>query len=291
MLEQGIAEPDDAYRDASAILSTDAERLPYYAVVVDEFQDMGEQAFRLIRSIIPADRESGDANSLFIVGDAHQRIYARKASMSSCGIEVRGRSRRLKVNYRTTNEIRNWAVSILAGVDVDDMDGGHDDLLGYTSLYHGESPELQGYDTEESELEALFGWIKSVCPNEEGLSEVGILLRTRKSAERIGKALEERGIATFTLSGSTTDDRSISGVRIATMHRAKGLEFHAVALPFASQALLPPRAVLSEAVDEADKRERLEREKSLLHVAATRAQKHLFVSWHGKPSELLGKLS
>ena len=89
MISEGLAEPDDAYREATEILTSEAPNLSYAAVIVDEAQDMGEQAFRLIRAIVP-ENSDGDPNTIFIVGDAHQRIYARRASMSSCGINIRG---------------------------------------------------------------------------------------------------------------------------------------------------------------------------------------------------------
>jgi superfamily I DNA/RNA helicase len=89
----------------TAPLGAEAPNLPYSSVALDEGQDMGEQAFRLIRAIVPAGPDD-DKNSIFIVGDAHQRIYARRASMSACGINIRGRSRKLRLNYRTSDEIR-----------------------------------------------------------------------------------------------------------------------------------------------------------------------------------------
>ncbi len=118
-----LKEADDAYRDARNLIETKPELRPSLcAVVVDEAQDMGSQAFRLIRSLLPA-----GANDLFIVGDGHQRIYGKnKVVLGQCGIDIRGRSSRLKVNYRTTDETRKLAVSILEGVEVDDLDGGQD---------------------------------------------------------------------------------------------------------------------------------------------------------------------
>lgn len=135
--------------------------MPYTAVIVDETQDMGEQAFRLIRAIVP-ETPIGDQNSIFIVGDADQRIYGRRASMSSCGIEVRGRSRRLRLNYRTTQEIRAWAVSVLEGVSVDDLDEGTDTLRGYVSLMHGAAPDLVACASEAGELDGLVDWVRAL---------------------------------------------------------------------------------------------------------------------------------
>ncbi len=71
------------------------------------------------------------------------------------------------------------------------------------------------------------------------------------------------------------------------MHRAKGLEFHAVAIPFLSKTGFPPAAALRAAVDDIDLRNVLQQQKSLIHVAATRAKRVLRVSWSGEPSNLL----
>lgn len=285
LISEGLAEPDDAYREATEILSSEAPNLPYTAVIVDEAQDMGEQAFRLIRAIVPG-TPSGDRNSLFIVGDAHQRIYGRRASMSTCGINVRGRSKRLRLNYRTTQEIRAWAVAVLEGVSVDDLDEGTDTLRGYVSLMRGVTPELVGCRSEAEELDGLVDWVKALPPEQIQLSDIGVLCARRADADRVVAALRPAGIDAVMLQ-SGADDRSVPGVRITTMHRAKGLEFFAVAIPFLSEAAFPPYGALRAAVDPADREDIVMQYRSLLHVAATRAKKALRVSWSGKVSGLI----
>ena len=288
MIEEGLAEHEDAFREATEILSAEAASgLPYAAVVVDEAQDMGEQAFRLIRAIVP--KTSEDRNSIFIVGDAHQRIYDRRASMSACGIEVRGRSRQLRLNYRTTQEIREWAVSILEGVDVDDLDEGADTLRGYVSLLRGPEPELTPCASEEEELEGVVAWAGGLASGGTRTQDIGILCNRRKDVGRVDHALKEAGIETVVLQSGMADDRAVQGVRVATMHRAKGLEFHAVAIPFMSEAAFPAAWALRSAIDEADRADVVDRHKSLLHVAATRAKRALRVSWSGSPSPLMRK--
>lgn len=286
MVSAGLAEPDDAYREATEILSAEAPNLPYSAVIVDEAQDMGEQAFRLIRAIVP-ETPSGDKNSIFIVGDAHQRIYARRASMSACGINVRGRSRQLRLNYRTTQEIRAWAVSILEGVSVDDLDEGTDTLRGYVSLMHGSAPELAGFRSEAEELNGLVAWVRALPENKIQIADIGILCARRADVDRVHAALSAAGLDTVVLQAGAADERSVPGVRITTMHRAKGLEFFAVALPFLSQATFPPAGALKTAVDAADREDIIAQHRSLLHVAATRAKRSLRVSWSGAPTSLL----
>lgn len=285
MISAELAEPDDAYREATEILSAEAPNLPYAAVIVDEAQDMGEQAFRLIRAIAPV-TPSGDRNSLFIVGDAHQRIYGRRASMSASGINVRGRSKQLRLNYRTTQEIRAWAVSVLEGVSVDDLDEGTDTLRGYVSLLQGVAPELVGCRSEAEELEGLVAWVRGLPADQMRLSDIGVLCARRVDVDRVQGALRAAGIETVSLQ-SGADDRSVPGVRITTMHRAKGLEFFAVAIPFLSDTAFPPIGALKSAVDPADLDDIVTQYRSLLHVAATRAKKALRVSWSGTPTTLV----
>lgn len=286
MLSEGLAEPDDAYREAIEILSAEAPNLPYASAIVDEAQDMGEQAFRLIRAIVP-ETPKGDRNSLFIVGDAHQRIYARKASMAACGINVRGRSRRLRLNYRTTEQIRTWAVSILEGVSVDDLDEGSDSLRGYVSLLQGPKPDLVSCRSETEELEGIVSWVKTLPKDQIQLADIGILCGRRVDVNRVQGALRSAGFDTLVLQAGVADDRSVPGIRITTMHRAKGLEFYAVAIPFLSEGSFPPVGALKAAVDAADKADIILQHRSLLHVAATRAKRALRISWSGSPSTLL----
>ena len=288
-ISEGLAEPDDAYREAVEILSAEASNLPYAAVIVDEAQDMGEQAFRLIRAVIP-ETPAGDLNSLFIVGDAHQRIYGRRASMSACGINVRGRSRRLRLNYRTTQEIRAWAVSILEGVSVDDLDEGSDTLKGYVSLLHGSSPDLVGCASEVEELKGIAAWIRALSPKHVHLSDIGVLCARHVEVNRVKEALQAEGIEQVVLQ-SAADNRSVPGVRIATMHRAKGLEFFAVAIPFLSESAYPPSGAFRTAFDTTDREDIVIRYRSLLHVAATRAKKALRVSWSGEPTKIMNSQS
>ncbi|MGO6755906.1 DNA helicase (plasmid) [Rhizobium ruizarguesonis] len=286
MLNEKLAEPDDAYREAISILTAAAASLPYCSVIVDEAQDMGEQAFRLIRAIVEP-KSTGDSNSIFVVGDAHQRIYNRKASMKACGIDVRGRSRKLKLNYRTSEEIRRWAVSTLQGVSVDDLDEGSDSLIGYKSLFHGPAPDLKACASESDELREIVDWVQQLNTNNFPLAEIGILASTNDQLAQVEKAIMEAGLAYLRLKANEADDRSVDGVRLCTMHRAKGLEFRAVYIPFLSASKFPPKFIMDKSVDGIDRKEMENRFRSLLHVAATRAKQELKISWSGTRTTLL----
>ena len=126
----------------------------FTSVVVDEAQDIVAQAWRLIRSIVPSGR-----NDLFIVGDAHQRIYSRhRVVLGRCGIDIRGRARKLRLNYRTTEETRRWASRLLDRCSIDDLDGGADNNRGVRSVAHGPEPRLRLFQSRD---EQPHGWFST----------------------------------------------------------------------------------------------------------------------------------
>jgi superfamily I DNA/RNA helicase len=245
---------------------------------------MGAEAFRLLRALIPQDDPQDDTNSLFIVGDGHQRIYGRRVVLGRCGIEVRGRSRKLRINYRTSDEIRRWALAILDGVEVEDLDNGTDDARGYRSLFHGPSPEIENSSSADEEAAALVSWIARL--RSEGLNhkDICVIARDSRRLTAFETALNGRGFATHLLKRRQAEDRRLDGIRLATMHRAKGLEFMAVAIVGMNDGVVPNIQAIRSAADEAGKQEIIESERMLVYVAATRAKKQLLVSSSGKPS-------
>ena len=286
MNQNDLVERDDAFREAIALLRRKDDALPYAAVVMDEAQDMGEQAFRLVAEIAKGSSDPG--NAIFMVGDAHQRIYRHRASMSACGIDIRGRSRKLRLNYRTSDAIRRWAVSVMEGVEVDDLDEGLDSLKGYRSLFSGPDPELEGVASQEAELDLIALHVETM-PEDVSQSSICVLARTNRLVGAIEEHLKERGLQVVRIAEGKVDPRD-KGVRVATMHRAKGLEFDTIFMAGMNAETIPPPAALNSAVDPAGRRQAIEQERSLVHVAATRAKRRLHVSWNGEPSELLPSL-
>ncbi len=215
---------DDAYRDAAQLLA-EKPGSPYSAIVVDETQDFGPQALRLIRAMVPAGN-----NDLFFVGDGHQRIYSKhKAVLGRCGIDIRGRSRKLYLNYRTTDEIRSLAVALLEGREIDDLDGGSDDNRRYKSLSHGPVPEvLESGNVDEAvglAVERVVDWMA-----EPESPTVCVMAPTIRLRDEVARALGKQGIETTTIEADSIDSAESSAVRVSTMHRAKGLEFDRVAV-------------------------------------------------------------
>jgi superfamily I DNA/RNA helicase len=282
--ENGLREPDDAMRDAFQLLDQKDHNLPYCAVVVDEAQDMGHQAFRLIRHIIPGD---GGRNDIFIVGDGHQRIYRHKVVLGQCGVNIRGRSRKLRINYRTTEENRRWATNLLEGVPVDDLDGGSDDQKGYKSLLHGENPIVQHFKTSKEETDYIVSVLRDCEDNDQDLSSVCIVARTNNLLEQYQADIENTGIKTHIIHRNEAEKRSAPGVRLATMHRIKGLEFETVIIAAINKGIVPLVAAVNNTDDPVVRKESENRERALLYVAATRAKQKVVVCSYGQPSVFL----
>ena len=249
---------DDAYRDAAALMADGggSKSLPYSAIIVDETQDFGPMALRLLRQMVPA-----GANDLFFVGDGHQRIYKRnRASMSRCGISIVGRSRKLYLNYRTTDEIRRVATALLDGYPIDDLDDGLDSSQGYISLSHGPLPDIQHTDNLDRAIEtainAALVWRSGV--QEQPLTQC-IILPNGKIRSDVASALSSKEVPILIIDAEHRDKGDTDAIRLATMHRAKGLEFDQV-------TVLVNRNVLEGSyVDETDRK--------MLYVALTRAKR------------------
>lgn len=281
-----LAEPDDAFRDSITLLSAEHTELPYAAVIVDEAQDMGEQALRLIRAIIPQTAER-NGKSIFLVGDAQQRISRRRASLSACGINIHGHTRRLHLNYRTTQEIGTWLHSCMEGQSVDDLDDGTYTLIDPISLSHGREPQLVRYQSEIDELHGLAAWVRDLSMNKIDLSDIAILCARQIDLARVENTLRMSGIPSTIPNAIGRAHPEPSSVRLIPMHGAKGLEFFAVAIPFLSATSFPPDDAFTSAADTADWEGIITQYRALLHVAGARAKRILRLSWSGAQTRLM----
>lgn len=273
-------EPSDAMRDARVLIGEGKMNEKYSSVIVDEAQDFSAQSFMLLRDIVEESK-----NDMFLVGDAHQRIYGHKVILGQCGIKIVGRSKKLKLNYRTTDEIRKWAVSLLKGEQIDDMDDGIDSSSDYKSLYHGPKPQIKSFSNYEEEIAYIDNYVKDLKA-EDANSRICIVARTQKIVDSYNAYFTNQNIPTSKISRSTKDNISNTGIRLATMHRVKGLDFDHVIIASMNDSLVPLE--ISEKSDEKQiEDEKLLKEKSLVFVAATRAKKSLLVTSYGAKSTLL----
>lgn len=278
----GFVTAEDAVHYALELLNQGDDKRSYHAVVVDEGQDFAAEALSLLRALVPE-----QANDMFIVGDAHQRIYQRKTSLSQCGINIMGRGRKLKINYRTTELIRRYATAVLEAVEVDDLDGGIDSTHDYRSLVLGQAPVVLNHLNMASEGQWIVQQIEQLHSMGVPLSEICIVARTNRLCSDYEQILQSAGLPTHTLSRQKTDDRAKDGVRFATMHRIKGLEFRCVMMAGINAGVVPLGVAMQASQDVVEQRLTDLNERALFHVAATRAVRYLYISSHGEPSEYL----
>lgn len=247
-------------------------------VLIDEAQDLHAGHWLFLRELV----QEGP-NDLFIAEDSHQRIYGQKVPLSRFGIGIVGRARRLTLNYRTTQQNLAYAVGLLSGAPVTDIEGEEESVNGYTSSRVGPRPEEIAAASIAEELDNLAGHLQTWKEEDVPLETVGILVRANYQIAKVINGLSERG-----LQARTAGAASAPGVpSVMTMHRSKGMEFTRVVLFGISDQHLPA-AYQVRNLAEAEQADAILRERSLLYVAATRARDGLVVSWSGKRSELLG---
>ena len=252
-----------------------ATRAPRYKhIVVDEAQDLSSAHWMLLRAMA-----SQGKNDLFLAGDTHQRIYDNYVSLSSLGIEIRGRSSRLTLTYRSTHEILTAASRILGTESWDDMDDGTDTLDGYRSVLRGPQPEFRAYGSWQDELDGILRQVQEWSGDD---TSIAVSVPTKKQVDQVENYLSEHGVP----AGSIGPDgpRLPDGVHVGTLQRFKGLEYQRMILAGITDAAVPGQYVTG---DPARQQRELMRARSLLFVAATRARDALVISWHGQPSRFL----
>jgi len=267
----------------AALVADEQVRPTFDHVVVDESQDLGPAELTLIRSLV-----APGENDIFLCGDAGQRIFKSRFSWYSVGVDVRGRSSRLKLNYRTTEAIQRFADRLLPGGP--EGGSGESEARDAVSLLIGPDPEIIGKQTAAEEVESLAEWLLRL--QEEGFQpfEIGLFARTEHVISgRILPAVEQCGLAACMLSDD--EPPSSEEVSVGTMHRAKGLEFKAVAVVGCDAGLMPLRSALDSLADPGDRESFIEQERQLLYVACSRARERLLVTSSGQASEFLSMKS
>lgn len=254
-------------------------KAPFEHTVVDEAQDVGVPQVKLLAAF-GAQRPDG----LFFAGDLGQRIFQLPFSWKALGVDVRGRSRNLNVNYRTSHQIRQRADRLL-GPELADVDGNVENRRGTVSVFNGPPPLIRTFPTPDAEIEAVAGWIDECAKQGVKPGEFGVFVRSDAELPRAKAAVEATGLPYHTLTELVdTDTEEIS---IGTMHLAKGLEFRAVVVMACDDEVMPLQARIADIADEADLREAYDTERHLLYVACTRARDRLLVTSAEPTSEFL----
>ena len=246
--------------------------------VVDEAQDIGIAHLRFLAAL-----GGTRPNALFFAGDLGQRIFQQPFSWRSLGVDVRGRSRTLRVNYRTSHQIRKQADRLLGPV-VTDVDGNSEDRDA-VSVFNGPPAIIVSLKNEEEEIGTVGNWLSDRAKDGVLPHEVGLFVRSAAQLDRARAAVQKAGMAFKVLDEQV---RSTSGhVSICTMHLAKGLEFRTVVVMACDDEIIPLQERIETVGDAADLQEVYDTERHLLYVACTRARDHLLVTSVEPASEFL----
>lgn len=250
---------------------------PFSHLVVDEAQDLGVPELRMLAAIVPE-----GADRLFFAGDLGQRIFQEPFSWKALGVDIRGRSRTLKVNYRTSHQIRQAADRLLPKV-VQDVDGIEQDRRGTVSVFNGPEPEIKTFADTDAEIAGIAAWIRDKVAEGVGAAEIGIFVRSNRELARARAAVKAAGHTQLELSERLEDPAG--RIAIGTMHLAKGLEYKAIAVIACDDDILPLQERVETVADASELDEVYDTERHLFYVACTRARDELLISGVNPASE------
>ena len=255
---------------------------PFDFAVMDEAQDVSIAQLRFLAAM-----GKWRVDALFFAGDLGQRIFQQPFSWKSLGVDIRGRSRTLHINYRTSHQIRMQADRLL-GPEVSDVDGNTEDRRSTVSVFNGTAPVIKSFGSQADEINAVGEWLRDRSNEGIGAHEIGVFVCSDAELDRANAAVGKAGLLFKVL-----DERveTTSGyVSISTMHLAKGLEFRVVVVMACDDEIIPSQERIETVADNADLEEVYNTERHLLYVACTRARDHLLVTSVGPASEFLDDL-
>lgn len=287
--ERKVVDRLELFNETTKFLNENNIR-PYTNVIADEFQDFSNPELKFLRALVAEGR-----NDLFLTGDPMQRIYSgRKINFGAAGINVRGvRSRRLKINYRTTEPIKKVAVSVIKGISFDDMDGGTESMNGYVSLIHGgEKPIYKMVGSASDEVSQIIEWINECLNSNIVANDICIAAPSMGLMKDLQTYMHSNGVAYKILKGSSKQGAS-NGISLCTLHSLKGLEFKVVILMGINERNIPSKVAEGypfSGMDALDKKEFLSSKRSLLYVAITRARQLVYLVGYGEPCGLLSSI-
>ena len=267
-------------RKAAEAIQTGRVQSPFDAVVIDEVQDLKPQEIRFLAVLA-----AKNPGNLMLIGDAGQRIYPGGYSLRSLGIDVRGRSHVLRINYRTTEQIRRFADRILPEL-ADDLDGGTETRKGTKSLLKGPAPTLRGFTTSKEQDAFIAEQVHRLLGQGLQPREIAVFARIGSRLESLQKTLATAGVSSQLLSRDE-ESAQADAIQLGTMHRAKGLEYKVVFVYDCSEGVVPHMTTLRRSKDPADYDAARAREQQLLYVSLTRARDEVFITWAGLPSPFL----
>ncbi len=276
--ERKVITPSEMFTSLAAAISKSKNAVFDFAVI-DEAQDLGVAHLRFFAAL-----GGNRPNALFFAGDLGQRIFQLPFSWKSLGVDIRGRSRTLRVNYRTSHQIRTQADRLL-GPSVTDVDGNSEDRSDTVSVFNGPPPEIRSLASEDEEIETVGRWIAERVVTGVLPHEFGVFVRSAAQLDRARAAVDSVGIP-FKFLDEHVETTS-GHISISTMHLAKGLEFRAVVVMACDDEVIPSQERIETVGDDADLQEVYDTERHLLYVACTRARDDLMISGVDPVSEFL----
>ncbi len=255
---------------------------PFQFAVVDEAQDVSVAQLRFLASLA-----GGRPNGLFFAGDLGQRIFQQPFSWKALGVDVRGRSRTLRINYRTSHQIRARADRLLAP-EVRDVDGNTEERRGTISVFDGPEPTIHVARSAAAESTMAGAWIGERVAAGFKPHEIAVFVRTGEHLDRARAAVQAAGLTAHELDEHV--EPAHGSVSLGTMHLAKGLEFRAVVVMACDDEVVPLQSRIEQVADDSDLEEVYATERHLLYVAATRARDHLLITSTAPASEFLDDL-
>ncbi|PWB51566.1 MAG: DNA helicase [Anaerolineales bacterium] len=255
------------------------QRAPFDFIVIDESQDINIPQLRLLAAL------GGDhPNNLFFAGDLGQRIFQQPFSWLALGVDVRGRSKTLRINYRTSHQIRTQSDKLL-GPEIADVDGITETRSGTISVFNGPPPTIESFGDEASEIEAVAVWLKERIDDGLHPEEIGVFVRSDAQISRAKAAIENAEVTYKVLDQKI--ETMVGHASLCTMHLAKGLEFRAVVVMACDDEVIPLQDRIEQVTDTSDLEDVYNTERHLLYVACTRARDHLLVTGVEPASEFL----
>lgn len=242
-------------------------RLPagqYGAILIDEGHDFQPEWLQLaVQQLDPA------SQSLLLLYDDAQTLYKRRRfSFSSVGIQARGRTTILRLNYRNTAEVLSTAARF-AGEWLTEQSAEEDGIPRVPPQSvgrHGPQPQWRDCADEADELAQVIAYLRERRAGLDSWGQLAVLGKTRWDNERIHHALQQAGIPACLLAQNQSAEALVEdSVKILTLHASKGLEFEAVVIPFVGQMPHP-------------KADSVEDESRVLYVGMTRSMTHLLLT-------------
>ena len=236
-------------------------------VLVDEGQDLTPAHWKVLRALAAPGQDD-----LFIAEDSHQRIYGHRTPLKRLGVNIVGRSRRLTLNYRTTAQNLRWALGQLEGVPWVDLEGDAEQA-GYRSARSGPPPEVVRATSLGHELDLVVQHVRDWVASTDDAGTIAVLVPDRQQRDRVAQVLADAHVPVVAVD---RDKPPAHKVAVMTRHRSKGTEFSRVLLTDVGWTA-PWEAQRLASMEDSERTDAEQRNRSVLYVAATRARDRLVI--------------